>query len=132
MQARQRLYPKRFCDNWRYCHDISHVRLHNDGRNNHAPNDRIKIMANGYDATYAAWQNDPQAFWAEAAQAIHWTKTWDRVLDDDKPPFYRWFPGAETNTCYNAVDRHVEAGRGAQAAIIYDSPVTDTIRTTTY
>jgi propionyl-CoA synthetase len=71
-------------------------------------------------------------FWAEAAQDIHWIKTWDRVLDDDKPPFYRWFPGAQTNTCYNAVDRHVEAGRGEQAAIIYDSPITESGRTISY
>ncbi|MBT3369272.1 MAG: propionyl-CoA synthetase [Rhodospirillaceae bacterium] len=89
-------------------------------------------MAHGYDETYAAWQNDPTAFWAEAAQDIHWIKTWDKVLDDSKPPFYRWFPGAQTNTCYNAVDRHVEAGRGTQAAIIYDSPITDSGRIISY
>ncbi len=89
-------------------------------------------MASGYDETYGAWQRDPQAFWAEAAQEIHWTKTWDKVLDDSRPPFYRWFTGAETNTCYNAVDRHVEAGRGEQAAIIYDSPITNSMRTITY
>lgn len=85
-----------------------------------------------YDAVYAAWRKDPEGFWAEAAEAVSWTKRWDKVLDADNAPFYRWFPGAETNTCYNAVDRHVEAGRGEQAAIIYDSPVTDTIRTLTY
>jgi propionyl-CoA synthetase len=90
------------------------------------------IMANGYDETYGAWLRDPTAFWAEAAQDIHWINTWDKVLDDSKPPFYRWFPGAQTNTCYNAVDRHVEAGRGEQAAIIYDSPITDSGRTITY
>ena len=89
-------------------------------------------MANGYDETYGAWLREPEAFWAEAAQDIHWIKTWDRVLDDDKPPFYRWFPGAQTNTCYNAVDRHVEAGRGEQAAIIYDSPITESGRTISY
>ena len=89
-------------------------------------------MAGGYDETYGAWQKDPGAFWAEAAQDIHWFKTWDQVLDDSRAPFYRWFPGAQTNTCYNAVDRHVEAGRGGQAAIIYDSPVTDSIRSISY
>ena len=89
-------------------------------------------MAGGYDETYGAWQRDPEAFWAEAAQDIHWTKTWDKVLDDSRAPFYRWFPGGETNTCYNAVDRHVEAGRGGQAAIIYDSPITGSIRTISY
>ncbi len=89
-------------------------------------------MAGGYDETYGAWQKDPQAFWAEAAQDVHWIKTWDQVLDDSRAPFYRWFPGAQTNTCYNAVDRHIEAGRGDQAAIIHDSPVTNTIRSISY
>ena len=74
----------------------------------------------------------PQDFWAEAAEGISWYKKADYVLDDDKPPFYRWFAGAQMNTCYNAVDRHVEDGRGGQAAIIYDSPVTDTIREISY
>ena len=89
-------------------------------------------MAGGYDEIYGAWKHNPQSFWAEAAQDIHWMKTWDKVLDDSRPPFYRWFAGAETNTCYNAVDRYVEAGRGNQAAIIYDSPITDSMRTITY
>ena len=89
-------------------------------------------MASGYDDIYGAWKNNPQKFWAEAAEDIHWTKTWDKVLDDSRPPFFKWFSGAETNTCYNAVDRHVEAGRGHQAAIIYDSPITDSMRTITY
>jgi propionyl-CoA synthetase len=76
---------------------------------------------------YAAAQRDPDAFWAEAAAAIDWTKRWDRVLDGARPPFFRWFAGAELNTCYNAVDRHVAAGRGADTALIYDSPVTGTV-----
>ena len=75
---------------------------------------------------------DPDGFWGEAARAIHWEKPWDRVLDTDNPPFYRWFAGGELNTCYNALDRHLEAGRGAQAALIYDSPVTGTKRTYSY
>jgi propionyl-CoA synthetase len=90
------------------------------------------MMADSYDDVYGQWQNDPEAFWAEAAEEVHWYKKWDKVLDDSNKPFYRWFVGGETNTCYNAVDRHVEAGRGNQAAIIYDSPVTDTIHTLTY
>ena len=89
-------------------------------------------MVSGYDEIYDAWKRNPQKFWAEAAEDIHWTKTWNKVLDDSRPPFYRWFTGAETNTCYNAVDRHVESGRGNQAAIIYDSPITDSMRTITY
>jgi propionyl-CoA synthetase len=85
-----------------------------------------------YQQTYAAWRQDPEAFWAQAAQGVSWYKPWDKVLDDSTPPFTRWFAGGELNTCYNAVDRHVESGRGAQPALIYDSPVTDTVRTLTY
>ncbi|MGB9242891.1 MAG: propionyl-CoA synthetase [Candidatus Acidiferrales bacterium] len=75
---------------------------------------------------------DPKAFWAEAAAAIHWYKKWDKVLDDSRAPFYRWFSGGELNTCYNALDLHVETGRADQAALIYDSPVTNQIQTFTY
>ncbi len=75
---------------------------------------------------------DPNGFWGDAAQAVVWTKPWDKVLDDDEAPLYRWFAGAECNTCFNALDVHVERGRGDQAAIIYDSPVTNTIRTISY
>jgi propionyl-CoA synthetase len=89
-------------------------------------------MTNAYQQAYERSLQDPEGFWAEAAKDIAWTKTWDKVLDDSRKPYYRWFTGAEGNTCYNAVDRHVEAGRGNQAAIIYDSPVTDTVKTITY
>lgn len=75
---------------------------------------------------------DPEGFWAEAAEAINWYRKWDKVLDDSKRPFYRWFSGGEMNTCYNALDRHVEGGRADQTAIIYDSPVTNTIQKFTY
>jgi propionyl-CoA synthetase len=75
---------------------------------------------------------NPEEFWADAAQSIDWYKKWDTVLDRSTPPFYRWFRGAEMNTCYNAVDRHVHNGRGDQTAIIYDSPVTDTVRKISY
>lgn len=75
---------------------------------------------------------NPEGFWAEAAEGIDWYQKWDKVLDDSNPPFYRWFPGAKMNTCYNAIDRHVEGGRGDQVAIIHDSPVTDTITKVTY
>ena len=89
-------------------------------------------MSPTYDAVYARWQADPEAFWAEAANEIDWYKKWDSVLDASNPPFYRWFAGAEVNTCYNALDRHVEKGRADQLALIYDSPVTDTIKRYTY
>jgi propionyl-CoA synthetase len=74
----------------------------------------------------------PEEFWAEAAAGIDWETRWDRVLDDSNAPLYRWFPGGRLNTCYNALDRHVEGGRGDQAAIIYDSPVTGTQRKISY
>jgi propionyl-CoA synthetase len=75
---------------------------------------------------------DPAGFWAAAAQYIDWTKKWDKVLDDSNKPFYRWFTGGELNTCYNALDRHVQGGRANQVALIYDSPVTNTIEKFTY
>jgi len=75
--------------------------------------------------------DDPAAFWAQAAQAVSWTKEPQRILDDDNPPFYRWFPDAELNTCANALDRHI-AERGDQTALIYDSPVTGTKKRYTY
>jgi propionyl-CoA synthetase len=89
-------------------------------------------MTGVFDKVYQRSLDDPDGFWAEAAEDISWYKKWDKVLDDSNPPFYRWFPGAECNTCYNAVDRHVDDGRGDQAAIIYDSPITDSKRTITY
>ena len=70
--------------------------------------------------------------WQQAAQDIHWYQAPDTVLDDSNPPFYRWFPDGVTNACYNALDLHVEQGRGEQLALIYDSPVTDTVRRYTY
>jgi propionyl-CoA synthetase len=85
-----------------------------------------------YDQVYARWREAPESFWAEAAEAIHWYKKWDKILDPSNPPFYRWFTGGMVNTCYNALDRHVEQGRGDQPALIYDSPVTDTIKTFSY
>ena len=75
---------------------------------------------------------EPAGFWSEAAEAVYWYKKWDKVLDDSRQPFYRWFVGGEVNTCYNALDLHVNEGRGEQAALIYDSPVTNSIKTFTY
>jgi propionyl-CoA synthetase len=85
-----------------------------------------------YEAIFERSIQDPQGFWGEAAGAISWYKKWDRVLNDTKPPFYRWFSGAEMNTCYNALDRHVEGGRADQTALIYDSPVTKQVKHFTY
>ena len=81
-----------------------------------------------YQQTYDLSMNNPQDFWAQAAAEIDWQRPWDKVLDDSSAPFYKWFPGAELNTCYNALDRHIENGRADQIALIYDSPVTSTIQ----
>ncbi|MFC3674422.1 propionyl-CoA synthetase [Ferrovibrio xuzhouensis] len=88
-------------------------------------------MAGRYQQVYDAAMADPEAFWAEAAAELHWDKPWQQVLDASNPPFYRWFVGAETNTCYNALDRHIAAGHGDRVALIYDSPVTGTVRSFT-
>ncbi len=85
-----------------------------------------------FDAVFQSSINNPEEFWAEAAKSITWYKEYDKVLDSSNPPFYKWYPGGKMNTCYNAIDRHVENGRADQTAIIYDSPVTDTIRKISY
>ena len=79
-----------------------------------------------YAEVYESWKHDPEAFWLEQARAIDWDEAPTRALYDRGDYLYEWFADAKVNTCYNAVDRHVENGRGDQAAIIYDSPVTDT------
>jgi propionyl-CoA synthetase len=89
-------------------------------------------MANRYDESYRWSIEDPEGFWGQAAEECHWYKRWDKVLDSSSEPFYRWFRGGELNTCHNALDWHVENGRADQPALIYDSPVTETIRKYTY
>jgi propionyl-CoA synthetase len=89
-------------------------------------------MKSAYDEVYARSMKDPLGFWAAAAEDIHWEKRWDRVFDDSRKPFYRWFTGGMLNTCYNALDLHVDRGRGKQKALVYDSPVTNTIKSFTY
>lgn len=85
-----------------------------------------------YEKLFRKSIDNPEEFWAEAAAEIDWYKKWDTVLDQSNPPFYRWFRGGELNTCYNAVDRHVENGCADQTAIIYDSPVTNTVTHISY
>jgi hypothetical protein len=84
-----------------------------------------------YETTYRRSIEDPEGFWAEAAQAIDWDAEPEQILEF-KPPVSRWFAGGRLNTCHNALDRHVAAGRGEQLALIYDSPVTDTVKRFTY
>lgn len=90
------------------------------------------MMRNEYLKVYEESIHSPENFWGRAAKEIQWYKPYQKILDASQKPFYRWFTGGELNTCYNAVDYHVLMGRGDQAAIIYDSPVTNQIRKITY
>ena len=85
-----------------------------------------------YANLYQRSLNDPEGFWSEVAADISWDTLWDEVVDLSKPNFPRWFAGAKLNTCFNALDRHVAAGRAEQTALIYDSPVTETVREISY
>jgi propionyl-CoA synthetase len=84
------------------------------------------------DDVYRRSLDDPERFWADAAVAIDWAEPWERVIDDSRAPFTRWFTGGRLNTCHNALDRHVKRARAEQPALIYDSPVTDTTSVFTY
>ncbi len=86
----------------------------------------------GYSEEYARWQADPDAYWMQAAEAIDWDKKPTKALSDENAPLYEWFADGMVNTCWNAVDRHVENGRADQVAIIYDSPITGTQDKITY
>jgi len=90
------------------------------------------MAAENYRKLYDGWRADPEAFWLKAAEAIDWITPPTRALNDTRAPLYEWFTDAEVNTCWNAVDRHVEAGRGDQVAILHDSPMTGTVRKITY
>ena len=86
----------------------------------------------GYHALYQSWKDDPEAFWLEAARAIDWQQFPTAALNSDNAPLYEWYTDGVVNTCYNALDRHVENGRGDQVAVIYDSPITGRQSKTTY
>lgn len=86
----------------------------------------------GYAETYQSWKSDPERFWMQAAEAIDWDRKPTRALFDQRAPIYEWFSDGLVNTCWNAVDRHVAAGRGDQPAIIHDSPITGTKSSLTY
>ncbi len=90
------------------------------------------MNSGAYQTAYEASISDPQTFWAEAATGITWVNPPKTILDESNPPFYRWFPDGRMNTCFNALDRHVIAGRADQPAVIWDSPVTGESRTYTY
>src|SRR5262245_53721596 len=93
---------------------------------------REGMMNSRYHEIYESWKRDPEGFWAEAAREIDWFKPWDRIFDTDAGVYGRWFSGAECNTCYNALDRHVDGGRADQLALIHDSAITGTQRKFSY
>src|SRR5579863_4308340 len=93
---------------------------------------REETMTSRCAEVYERWRADPQGFWAEAASAIDWARAPRRIFDEKAGVYGRWFPDAACNACFNALDRHVIAGRGDRAAILYDSPVTATKRRISY
>ncbi|MCU4295708.1 acetate--CoA ligase [Brevibacterium permense] len=102
-------------------------------RHNRSMNTTIENSAESYDDIVARIAEDAHGFWLEQAKNhVDWVTEPTKAVDDSNAPIYRWFPDGELNVCYNALDRHVANGRGDQAAIIYDSPVTDTVRSITY
>jgi len=99
----------------------------------HSPtSDRSDLSRSRFEHIYRRSIDHPEEFWAEAAAEIDWVKPWDQVLDGSRAPFYRWFTGGRLNTCYNALDRHVERGRANQLALVFDSPVTAIVERYTY
>ena len=82
-----------------------------------------------YSTVFEASLQDAERFWSEAAKDIRWTRPWDRVLDASDAPYYRWFSGGELNTCYNALDLHIDEGNGDRTALIYDSAMTQSRQT---
>uniref|UniRef100_A0A674AMH7 Acyl-CoA synthetase short-chain family member 3, mitochondrial n=1 Tax=Salmo trutta TaxID=8032 RepID=A0A674AMH7_SALTR len=95
-------------------------------------NRTVTTNNHAYDEAFRTARDDPEQFWSEAAQNVTWFEPWSRTMDNGDAIFPKWFAGGKLNVCYNAVDRHVESGRGDQPAIIYDSPVTGTKQTITF
>ncbi|EEB15004.1 luciferase, putative, partial [Pediculus humanus corporis] len=85
-----------------------------------------------YQKAYSKSINEPEEFWAEVGKSVTWYTPWSKVIDNSNQPFTKWFVGGKLNACYNAIDRHVESGKGEKVALIHDSPVTNTIRHVTY
>jgi len=92
----------------------------------------MEARSSRYHDVYARWQRDPEGFWGDAAQAIDWVEKPKKIFDAKAGIYGRWFTGGVVNTCWNALDRHVLAGRNDQPALIYDSPVTNTKQTFTH
>ena len=81
-------------------------------------------MKSDFDEIYKESINNPEKFWQEISNDIFWFKKPSKILNKSNPPFYKWFEDGTTNTCYNALDLHVDNGRGDKTALIYDSPIT--------
>lgn len=90
------------------------------------------VKGPNYDSIYARSISNPTEFWGEIAENTVWSKKWDKVMDDSRAPFTKWFVGGQLSLCYNAVDRHVDEGRGGQTALIWDSPITQQKSKLTY
>ena len=89
-------------------------------------------MNSKYKEVFKSSLHDREAFWAKAAKDVRWFKKYDQVLDASNPPFYKWFKGGTINTCFNALDRHVEEGNGERTALIYDSAMSNTKKKYSY
>ena len=89
-------------------------------------------MSNKFDEIYKKSIQTPEKFWEEVSKDIFWFKKPTKILNKDNPPFYKWFEDGVTNTCYNALDIHIDQGRGEKLALIYDSPITGNKKQFTY
>ena len=85
-----------------------------------------------YKKVYDQSIKDKEGFWKNVSEDIFWYEKPTNILNTNNPPFYKWFEDGVTNTCYNALDYHIEKGRGEKIAIIYDSPITNTQKKITY
>ena len=81
-------------------------------------------MSSTFKQIYETSIKNPEEFWQKVSEDVFWFKKPTQILNKDKPPFYKWFCDGITNTCYNALDIHIEQGRGERIALIYDSPIT--------
>ena len=89
-------------------------------------------MNNKFNEIYQNSIKNPEKFWQEVSEDIFWFKKPTKILNKSNPPFYKWFEDGVTNTCYNALDLHIDEGRGEKVALIYDSPITDSKKQFTY
>ena len=82
-------------------------------------------MKSNFKEIYNDSLNKPEEFWKNISEDVFWFKKPSKILNKSNPPFYKWFEDGVTNSCYNALDFHIDQGRGDKTALIYDSPITD-------